>query len=57
MLYEKLLEEVREEKHTKDFRSTQIKKLQEYIKTERHLYDDHGSAIIGSRDRPPKYPT
>jgi hypothetical protein len=55
MLYDQLLEEVNEEGISEITRAERIQKVKEYIKAESHLYDDHGSAVIGSREGPPHY--
>ena len=54
MLYEKLLVETDEEGLSEESRKERIKELQEFIQAQSHLYDDHGSVIIGSRDGKPK---
>ena len=56
MLYEKLVEEIDGEKLSESERDRRIKKLQETIQSQRHLHDDHGPAIIGSRAEAPKFP-
>jgi len=56
MLYDKLIEEVNEEGISDTVRLERIKELQGYIKAQSLLRDDHGSAIIGSRNKPPNYP-
>ncbi len=56
MLYDKLIEEASEEGISAAVRLERIKELQGYIKAQSLLHDDHGSAIIGSRDKPPSYP-
>lgn len=55
MLYEELIAEVSDEGISDDIRKQRIKQLHEFIKAQSHLHDDHGSAIIGDRDTPPKY--
>ncbi len=55
MLYEELIAEVNEEGINEDTREKRIKLLHEFIKSQSHLHDDHGSAIIGDRDSPPNY--
>lgn len=55
MLYDQLIEEINEEGISDATRLERIQKLKEYIKAEAHLHDDHGSAIIGTRDGPPHY--
>jgi len=56
MLYEKLVEEASEKGIPASIRLERIKELQDYIKAQSLLHDDHDSAIIGSRDKPPNYP-
>lgn len=56
MLYDKLIEEVSEEGISDAVRLERIKQLQEYIKAQSLLHDDHGGAIIGRREDSPKYP-
>ncbi|MCB1107939.1 MAG: hypothetical protein KDK76_07585 [Chlamydiia bacterium] len=55
MLYEKLIEEIKEEEISEDTRLERMNKLREFIKAQSHLHDDHGSAIIGDREHPPQY--
>lgn len=55
MLYDQLIEKVNEEGISEKARAERIEKLKEYIKAQAHLHDDHGSAIIGSRDGPSHY--
>ncbi|CCB89114.1 hypothetical protein [Simkania negevensis] len=56
MQYEELIAETEEEGITNQTREKRLKELQEYIKSHNHLYDDHGSMIIGSRSHPPHLP-
>ena len=56
MDYEGLINELKKEDLSEKSRAQKLKELQEYIKSQNHLYDDHGPAIIGSRDENPTIP-
>ena len=56
MHYEKLIAQTEEEGITDLSREERLRELQEYIKSHNHLYDDHGSMIVGSRGHPPHLP-
>jgi len=55
MRYDKLVAEVEEEGVSEEVKGERLKELQEYIKSHNHLYDDHGSMVIGSREKPPLF--
>ncbi|WP_420420659.1 hypothetical protein [Simkania sp.] len=56
MQYEELIAETEEEGISNPTKEQRLKELHEYIKSHNHLYDDHGSMIIGSRSLPPYLP-
>ncbi len=55
MPYDAMLSKINEEGISDDERAKRMKELHAFVKSQNHLYDDHGSAVIGSRDRSPKF--
>lgn len=56
MDYESLINELKKEGMSKESKAEKLRELQEYIKSQNHLYDDHGPAIVGGRDEDPTFP-
>ena len=56
MDYKDLIGELKKEDMSEESKAQKLKELQEYIKSQNHLYDDHGPAIIGGRDENPTFP-
>lgn len=55
MHYDELMTPMEEEGITEKAKEERLKELRDYIKSHNHLYDDHGSTIIGSREKSPKF--
>jgi len=55
MDYKELMAQIEKEGKSKEERAKALQDLQDFIKTENHLYDDHGPLIVGSREQPPGF--
>ena len=54
MLYDDLLSKVHViDSPSENVNAQKLQELQEFLEQQRHLYDDHGPAIVGSRDQSP----